>query len=107
MNQYDRRKRILETLSFKKKATLSSLATTLNVSRRTIMNDIDVLSMTYPIRTVAGQNGGIFVDKDWQYEEPYLSTEQLKFLHKFLESPRNSKSDKKIAESIIIKFSAP
>lgn len=40
-----------------------NLANEFGVSKRTIDNDVLYLSLTYPVYTSSGRNGGIFVDE--------------------------------------------
>ena len=65
----DRMIGILSILLQKEKVTAPELAAKFEVSRRTIIRDIDALCMAgIPIVTVQGQNGG------WTCQEPFNVT---------------------------------
>ena len=71
MDTAHRRMEIISILSAKGHATMRELAWELDVSRRTIMNDIITLSFDYPIYTKPGEGGGIFITEDYR---PYANT---------------------------------
>ncbi len=58
-----RRMEIISILSAKGHMTTRELAWELDVSRRTIMNDITALSFDYPIYTKPGEGGGVLLQK--------------------------------------------
>lgn len=106
-NSNERRTMILEMLSIKRKTTAKTLAQKYNVSSDTIYRDIYILSEMYPIYTVKGIGGGIFVDSDWKYTKRRLNFEQVEFLNKVINSSKSSIKDIEIAKSIIKDFSPP
>ena len=107
MNSFERRNAILEVLSTKRYSTLDYLTEIFGVCKSTIKEDILKLSFEYPIYTVQGKSGGIFVAEDWKYKPNYLNQKQIDMLKKYKNNPRCSKEDKKLLESIINDFSAP
>lgn len=107
MNSFERRNAILEVLSAKRYSTLDYLTEIFGVCKSTIKEDILKLSFEYPIYTVQGKSGGIFVDDDWEYKPNYLNQKQIDMLKKYKNNPRCSKEDKELLESIINDFSAP
>ena len=64
---------------------MGNLAFELSVSRNTIINDIVVLSMTYPIYTQQGRGGGIFVVEGFKLGMKYLTEKQLDLLMRLYE----------------------
>ena len=58
MDSVHRRMEIISILSAKGHVTMAELAWELEVSRRTIMNDIISLSFDYPVYTKPGEGGG-------------------------------------------------
>ena len=107
MNSIERRNEILEVLSIKRASTLTYFSERFGVSKNTVISDIEILSLKYPIYTVQGNNGGIFVADDWKYRPQYLNQKQIDMLNKFKDNPRCSQEDKKLLEAIINDFSAP
>jgi predicted DNA-binding transcriptional regulator YafY len=62
---------IISILSAKGHTTMRELAWELDVTRRTIMNDIIALSFDYPVYTKPGEGGGVFITKNYK---PYTNT---------------------------------
>lgn len=58
MGPNERRLAIMETLCQRRHETMENLAFKFGVSIRTIRNDIDHLSLSYPLETVRGRYGG-------------------------------------------------
>lgn len=58
MDAHERRQRLLERLCRERHDTYKNLAQLFGVSKRTIQNDIMVLTGSYPIETVCGRYGG-------------------------------------------------
>lgn len=50
---------------------MRELAWELDVSRRTIMNDVIALSFDYPVYTKPGEGGGVFITENYK---PYTNT---------------------------------
>ena len=69
MDTAHRRMEIISILSARGHATMRELAWEFDVSRRTIMNDVIVLSFDYPIYTKSGEGGGVFITENYK---PYL-----------------------------------
>ena len=65
MDTAHRRMEIISILSAKGHATMRELAWELEVSRRTIMNDIISLSLYYPVYTKPGEGGGVFITENY------------------------------------------
>ena len=80
MSANERRRAIIEVLCQRRYDTRENLASEFNVSKRTIENDVLALSLEYPIYTVQGNGGGIYVEKDYKLDRKYLSDEQVELL---------------------------
>ena len=61
MDTAHRRMEIISILSARGHTTMRELAWELDVSRRTIMNDVIALSFDYPVYTKPGEGGGVFI----------------------------------------------
>ncbi len=74
----DRLMGILLILSRKEKVTAPYLADHFEVSRRTIIRDIETLCMAgVPIITRQGNNGGISIQEGYTFDKTILNTEEL------------------------------
>ena len=71
MNTADRRAEIVSILLVRSRITAKELADEFNVTVRTIQNDIQALSLGFPIYTKQGGDGGIFVGENYK---PYMNT---------------------------------
>ncbi len=71
MNTADRRAEIVSILLVRRRITAEELADEFNVTVRTIQNDIQALSLGFPIYTKQGGDGGIFVGENYK---PYMNT---------------------------------
>ena len=71
MNTADRRAEIINILLVRRRITAKELADEFNVTVRTIQNDIQALSLGFPIYTKQGGDGGIFVGENYK---PYMNT---------------------------------
>lgn len=75
--QIDRLFKIIYYLLNNRKTTAQALSDTLEVSKRTILRDIDVLSYAgIPIYTQQGTGGGIFLDRDFVFNKAILTNEE-------------------------------
>lgn len=105
MQSKDRRRAILNALCQRRFDTKQNLACEFGVSKRTITNDIYLLSLEYPIYTVSGNGGGIHIEESFKRNKDYLTTEEealLRRIHKTL-----SGKEAEIMMSIIKVFGKP
>ena len=98
----ERRILILEYLCEYKHSTRENLAQEFGVSCRTIERDLLVLRCSYPIYTIQGSAGGVFIDRDYRLGKKYL-TERQKILLEDL-SIELSGEDLEIIKSILKQF---
>ena len=76
----ERRQRIIEILNMRRSEKIENLAFELDVTRRTIENDIQVLSCSYPIDTKTGPTGCVYVQDGFDLYERYLTAKQFEVL---------------------------
>ena len=60
----ERRQALLELLCERRYEKMANLAFEFGVSRQTIQNDVLELSLSYPIYTSVGNNGGVYVQEN-------------------------------------------
>ena len=83
MGTTERRKEIMRVLCRRRHDTISNLAEEFGVSTRTILRDIEVLSITEPIYTQSGRyDGGVYVTKSYSISKMYMTEKELNLLHK-------------------------
>ena len=71
MNVSERRAEIISILIVKRQVTAVELAGEFGVTVRTIENDIQALSLRYPIYTKPGVAGGVFISEHYN---PYINS---------------------------------
>ena len=71
MNTGHHRKKIISILLAKRYTTARKLAEKFHVSMCTIRYEIQALSFGYPIYAKLGENGGIFIEKNYK---PYANS---------------------------------
>jgi len=104
MDTAHRRMEIVSILAAKGHTTMRELAWELEVSRRTIMNDVIALSFDYPVYTKPGEGGGVFITENYKpYTNTLTQTEQetLSRLYRRAEG-----KEKEILYRIIHKYGA-
>ncbi|MBQ7907078.1 MAG: HTH domain-containing protein [Clostridia bacterium] len=91
MSSFERKNKLLEILSIRRTETISKLAKELGVSERTIIRDINTLSIDYPIYTKCGKHGGVYVMDGYRYRSYgyYLSDEQKNTLIMLVKNGKN------------------
>ena len=104
MGSAHRRMEIISIFSARGHATMRELAWELDVSRRTIMNDIITLSFDYPIYTKSGEGGGVFITEDYTPYANTLTQTELETLCRI--SGRAEGKEKEILFRIIHKYGA-
>lgn len=102
MTVSERRRAIIEALCRRRYDTSENLASEFGVTVRTVYNDITALSLEYPIYTLQGNGGGIYVEESFRLDRQYLSDEQARLLETLL--PQLSGEQSEIMQSILDKF---
>lgn len=86
MGTAERRMEIMRILCRRRHETIPNLAEEFGVSTRTILRDVEVLSVTEPIYTQCGRyGGGIYVIDDYSMSRMYMNEKELSLLHKLSE----------------------
>jgi DeoR/GlpR family transcriptional regulator of sugar metabolism len=84
---HERRQKLIEWLCHKRHDTYDNLAQKFGVSKRTIQNDIMVLTDHYPIETVCGRyGGGIHIPDGYQLPQNRLTFEETDLLKRLAKS---------------------
>lgn len=98
----ERRMEIIKVLCKRRFETMGNLAVEFGVTSRTIRNDINYLSLSYPIETVRGRYGGVKVVGDFDLDRKYLNSKQKNLLEKL----KNGLADQEllIMNSILNEF---
>lgn len=99
MTAAERRQAILEVLCLRRHETRENLANEFGVSKRTIEYDVLNLMLTYPVYTVQGNGGGIYVTDNFRLDRPRMNEKQTALLQKVLLTL--SREDKETMQNII------
>ena len=106
MDAKERRNAIIEVLCERRYESMENLANEFNVSRRTILRDIDILSSSHSIYTQSGKHGGgVYVVDGYYLYKSYLADEELRVLEAL--RSRATSYELKVLEGIIRKLSKP
>lgn len=98
----ERRVAILEYLCLRRSVSVAELANEFAVCQRTINTDLQVLSCSYPIYTVQGTGGGVFIEEGYKLGMKYLSDSQAELLERL--NAELQGADKQVMESILKVF---
>ena len=101
----ERRYEILKYVCSRKTTSRQELSYRFGVSLRTIERDLIVLEGTYPIYTMQGGGGGIYVMDGFKFGMIYLSGKQKNLLVRLLMNLTGE--DRQIMQDIIQTFSMP
>lgn len=85
LNATERRERLIRILTLRGKTTVRELAIGLEVSERTILRDVDILSTNHPISAVAGRYGGVFILDTYKNQILYLLDDEIRLLKTILD----------------------
>ena len=99
-----RRMEIVSILVVSGHVTARELAQEFGVSRRTILNDVVVLSYGYPIYTKPGAGGGIFIMEGYKPYNNTLTPYEQEKLKKMYDAAEGE--DKEILKRVLKKYGA-
>ena len=102
MTTMERRQAILEALCVRRHETGVNLAFEFGVCVRTIEKDVLNLSLEYPIYTIQGNGGGIFVEDGFYLHKARMTEKQLDLLEELLPSLSGEKRETML--SIILSY---
>ena len=104
-NTSERRQMILEVLCQLRFEKIENLATEFEVSRRTITYDIQILSCSYPIYSLTGTYGGVYIADGFRLGMKYLTDKQYTVLKEISEELSGEK--KVVVLEILKTFAYP
>lgn len=106
MGTAERRTEIMRVLCRRRHETISNLAEEFGVSTRTILRDIEVLSIKEPIYTQCGRyGGGVYVTDDYSMSRMHMTDKELSVLHKLSKlADEEAVCDLSKEESNLLKF---
>lgn len=111
MGTAERRAEIMRILCRRRHETIENLAEEFGVSQRTILRDIEVLSVTESIYTQCGRyGGGVYVTDEYLMGKMYMTEEELSLLHKLSKFADEkaacelSKEEKKLLKALISQY---
>ena len=105
-NANERRQKLLTALSIRRHDIVENLAYEFKISRKTVLRDINLLSLEHnPIYTLPGRNGGIFMVDGCYADSKYLTATEKDVLIRLLDFLEGE--DKIIMMGIIKTFSLP
>ena len=114
MGTAERRMEILRTLCRRRHETISNLAYEFGVSDRTIMRDIEVLSLKEPIYTQCGRyGGGVYISDNYSMSRMYMTDKELSVLNKLADYLKTSEGylldgeEKQLLDTIILQYTKP
>ena len=82
MRTHERRERIVQIIAMCGTVTSKELANRMRVTPRTILRDIDALSMLYPISVNYGRGGGYYIINYKALNLPCLKSFEVELLEK-------------------------
>lgn len=83
MGTAERRMEVMRILCRRRHETISNLAEEFGVSTRTILRDVEVLSVTEPIYTKCGRyGGGVYVTNGYSMSKMYMTEKEVSLLKK-------------------------
>ena len=113
LNASERRDRLIKILMVNGKTTVKELSERLQVSQRTILRDIDTLSLHKPICAIGGRGGGVYILDTYNVNRVYMKEYESELLKRILSDAEQSgscslsKSDIGLLNEIITFYSEP
>lgn len=101
----ERRQQMIEYISDRRSVKLQELMNEFQISRRTAIRDVELLTCSYPLYTVVGNGGGIRVADGWYLGRRYLRKDQEELLRRLL--PGLQPDEQKTMQRILDSFATP
>ena len=105
MRTTERRNAIIELLCERRYEKIENLAFEFSVNESTIRRDIQELSLSYPLYTKTGINGGVYVEEGYYFGKQYLKAEEKAFLEMLGTRLKSEEKEKLMA--ILKRFGRP
>lgn len=113
MDAASRRYKIMKLLCRRRCETVQNIAAELGVSLRTVRRDIEELSLTEPIYTKSGRQGGVYVMDGYSIEKMYFKNSESEVMKKVLKSAEKqtecalSKDEVRVLKQIVNDYTRP
>lgn len=114
MNMAERRAALIKIICRRGHETIPNLAREFGTSERTILRDIEVLSLTEPIYTKTGRYlGGVYIMNGYSPYKLYLKDNEINLIRKIVEEAERDgvchleESDIVIAKNLLTTYSKP
>lgn len=114
MGTAERRNELIRVLCRRRHDTIKNLSYQFGVSERTILRDIEALSLTEPIYTQCGRyGGGVYIDKEYIPDRMYMNDNELAVLKKLMRQAHDrsvcdlSEREYSLLDSIISQYTKP
>ena len=104
-NTTERRQLILEYISDNRHVQIQNIVDEFHISRRTAINDIQILQCSHPIYTQTSGAGGVFAMEGWYASRRYLHDDQEALLRSLL--PGLQPEQRRTMEDILSAFAIP
>lgn len=101
----DRRLAIRDFISDKRHTTISELMREFDISKSTVLRDLDAITATTSFYATQGNGGGIHATDGWYASSRYLTAEQEALLSRLSDGLQTE--DRKVMESILAAFGQP
>jgi predicted DNA-binding transcriptional regulator YafY len=90
LDAVERRDRLIQLLLLRGRTSVKNLAQELEVSERTILRDVQLLSHSKPISASPGRGGGVFISDYHNMKRFYMKEYEIRLLQKIIsESEQN------------------
>lgn len=102
MQPNERRRKIIERISFRRYVTMKNLAAEFGVSWHTIYRDIQILTEEYPLIVMRGNGGGVTLPEGYYVSQRHLTPKQADAIRRNLSIVHTE--DRETFESILSDF---
>lgn len=102
MQPNERRRKIIERISFRRYVTMKNLAEEFGVSWHTIYRDIQILTEEYPLIVMRGNGGGVTLPEGYYVSQRHLTPKQADAIRRNLSIVHTE--DRETFESILSDF---
>ena len=103
----ERRLAIRDFISMKRHTSIPELMQEFDVSKSTILRDLEALTETISYYTTTGNGGGIHATEGWYASNSYLKSDDEAFLQMILETGLQTDEERARMERIIAAYVRP
>lgn len=105
MSANERRAELIRILTARRRDTVPNLANELGVCERTILRDIEALTIEYPLVTFQGNGGGVGVEEWYHPHKSIFSREQISVLQELMANANEHQRD--VVNGLIREYGSP